>query len=207
MKTQFKTDIILLFLLALSYNGMAQRPAKASDEEKMMQAKKTDRGKSALFLGWGFGNNEFFKTKTSSGFGVHFEGGFEYFFINKTSVIGKVGASVFDNRVNNRRELYDHIALRRYFFKRAGLFLEAGGQFGIFRRVQQEEGSNLSFNYIQPAVSIGYEYLITDLHPFFDHHVGLEAAVLTLIPTKHFEMFTIPAFPFYDFHFKIKYHF
>lgn len=207
MKTMFKIEITMVFLLALSFGCLAQRTESVSAEEKRNQAQKADKGQSALCLGWKVNGNEYFEDKAGSGFGSSFDLGYEYFVFNRTSFIGKVGLMTFGNSRESQREAYALISVRRYFFKRAGFFAEAGCQIGSFRELFHNGDGSQEFRYCLPACSVGYEYLVTNLHPVLDNHLGIEASLFTLIPTKSYDEFTITEFPAIDLCFKIKWHF
>ena len=42
----------------------------------------------------------------------------------------------------------------------------------------------MSLNYVAPLVSVGYEYLITDLHLVLNNHFGVKIGMTSLIPIK-----------------------
>ena len=43
---------------------------------------------------------------------------------------------------------------------------------------------NVSLTYVAPLVSVGYEYLITDLHLVLNNHFGVKIGMTSLIPIK-----------------------
>lgn len=207
--------IALIGLLVLPSLSKAQRPGKASAEEKMQQAAKTAKGTSALTLNWDINKNEFFKDKTSSGICLCNQIGYEYWFVNRWSISAKIGQSIFINWIpdGNATQSLDfnaQLGIRGYFFKRAGFFAEVGTRMGSYKYAKNDttDPSNKKEFYILPMVSLGYEYLITNLHPYVDNHLGLEIYALCLIPVKKDQMsWYIPVLPGVEIGFSLKYHF
>ena len=107
-------------------------------------------------------------------------------------------------------DFHAQLGIRGYFFKRAGFFAEVGTRLGSYKNAQNDiaNSNNKKALYIVPLVSLGYEYLITDLHPCIDNHLGLEIYTTCLIPVKKEQMsWYIPIFPNVEIGFSLKYHF
>ncbi len=207
--------LAIAYFLMIGHSGMAQRPGKATAEEKKQQAAKTAKGTSALTLNWNIDKNEFFKDKASSGISFCNQIGYEYWFVNRWSVSARLGQSVFINWVpdGNATQTLDfnaQLGIRGYFFKRAGFFFELGTRLGSYKFAKNDttDPNNKKAFYALPEVSLGYEYLITNLHPYVDNHLGLEIYALCLIPVKKDQMsWYIPVFPGVEIGFSLKYHF
>ena len=182
--------LITFAVMVLSETVWAQRPHATPQEVVDMQVKKTNAGISCFQLNWDIDSNEYFEDKESMGIGKAFNFGYGYFFSNQTSVWLKVGFCSFVNRVPTpdisayRRDFHLQFSVRRFFFKRAAFYVELGGQMGAFRRQGGAFDQDVESIYYAPMVSVGYGYLIIDLHPILDQHLGVEFGVTSLIPLQ-----------------------
>ena len=180
---------VSLFYRFRSSNS-AQRPMKASQETFETLAKKTNKGISVFQFNWNIDANEHFEDQESTGLGRAFNVGYGYFFADRTSVWTRVGLNSFVNKVPSpgislyRRDFHLQFGVRRYFFKRAAFYAELGGQVGAYKRQGGDASQDTEKVYFSPLVSLGYEYLITDLHPSLDNHLGVEIGLSHLIPLK-----------------------
>ncbi|MBQ6769354.1 MAG: hypothetical protein IJP44_00080 [Bacteroidales bacterium] len=96
--------------------------------------------------------------------------------------------------------------VRRYFFAKANCFVGLGVQAGRYFSVENSSPTDVFF-YCMPDIEIGYEYLLTDVHPALDNHLVLEVCASTLIPYKQRYWSTaLPCFPALKLQVGISYH-
>lgn len=203
--------IILLFLLLVPKQFLAQRPKEVGKETIVIQKGKTDRGNSVLFFEWNIGSNEIFGNNASRGMSLNFDVGYGYFFADRYSFTINSGLYAFANKkdVDNTlaRDYRVGTSVRRYFFKRAAFYIDAGIRVGLYKYKTMDESQNQSLVYVTPALGLGYEYLVTDLLPGLNNHLGIAAECTTLISTKkEYKETSIPCFPKIELKFAILYH-
>lgn len=208
-----KHTILLLVLLTLCYKlSIAQRPTEIDPTTIESQRQRTDKGMSCVFFDWNINQNEVFENLQYGGISKNFDIGVGHFFADRYCATIKSGLYAFANSTGNYpntflRDYRAELSVRRYFFKRAAAYLELGVRGGAYKKIKAST-ENVSLNYVAPLVSVGYEYLITDLHPVLNNHLGVKIGMTSLIPIKK-ELYEthLPVFPGVELKFGVMYYF
>lgn len=114
-----------------------------------------------------------------------------YFFANRYSFDLEAGLYVHMKNYSDGSSLAMsdrrlEISTRRYFGRRAGLFIGMGvvGGFVRYSSFDAVDYTQMLGGgwYIRPMLAVGYEYLITDLHPALNNHLALNVSACGLVP-------------------------
>ena len=209
-----KRTILLLVLLTLCYKlSIAQRPTKIDPTVIESQRQRTGKGMSCVFFDWDINRNEVFNDLEAGGISKNFDIGVGHFFADSYCATIKCGLDAFANSTSHssmfKRDYHAETSVRRYFFKRAAAYLELGVRGGTYKKIHTP-AENLRLNYAAALVSVGYEYLITDLHPVLNNHLGVKIGMTTLAPfskAKELSENFLPVFPGVEFKFGVMYYF
>ena len=195
--------IIGLLFLAI---GIACGQNHTKDENILLQAANAQKGKGFIGCLIPAAAFEIYETRLSGGQSFDFNAMAGYFFAKRYCFCGSFSLDNYWDSDKNMIDKSCSIGVRRYFLKRASLFLGLGCELGHYRQVDKA-GTIDSYGYIRPRIECGYEYLITELHPALDNHVGLEVSCSTMIPFANDNNMQIYVFPAAKFRFSILYHF
>ena len=148
---------------------------------------------------------ELYETRTNHGLSFNFYTNLGYCFSNSYSIVSGITLMDYYDYDNSESDKSVEVSLRQYFFKKSRLFAGIGCQIGEYSRSSDTTMSK--YGYIRPRLEIGYKYLITDLHPIVDNHLGIEIFVYSMIPAKNDNITEIMVFPAIKFNVGICYHF
>ncbi len=206
-----RTISLIILLTVFSKLSISQRPAEIGLTTIEPQRQRTDKGTTSVFFDWNINQNEVFENLQYGGISKNFDIGWGHFFADRYFVTIKSGFYAFANKGGNSnvftRDYRAELSVRRYFFKRAAAYFELGVRGGSYKRIKTSmEKENL--NYAAPMVSVGYEYLITDLTPALNNHLGVKIGISSLVPFKRELQEThLPFFPAVELKFGIMYYF
>lgn len=206
-----KRTILLLVFLTLCYKlSLAQRPKETDPITIESQRQRTGLGMSCFFFDWNIIQNEIFENIEVGGISKNFDIGFGHFFADRYCATIKSGLYAFTNYTNQStftRDYRAELSVRRYFFKRAAAYLELGVRGGAYKKIKAST-ENVSLIYAALLASVGYEYLITDLHPVLNNHLGVKIGMTSLIPiNKELSETYLPVFPAVELKFGVMYYF
>ena len=209
-----KRTISLLVLLTLCCKPiLAQRPTKTDKAAIESQRQRTGKGMSCVFFDWNINQNEVFNDLEAGGISKNFDIGVGHFFADRYCATIKCGLDAFANSTSYstmfKRDYHAESSVRRYFFKRAAAYLELGVRCGTYKKLKTPT-ENLRLNYAAALVSVGYEYLITDLHPELNNHLGVKIGMTTLAPfsnAKELRENFLPVYPGVELKFGVMYYF
>jgi len=139
-----------------------------------------------------------------------------YFMLNRFSINASVRFSQNfgkpyrekDSWVLSKKSI--DISFRYYFFKRGGLFIDAGGSFGHIL-VDEPDNYGRKF-YAAPKLDIGYSYMISNMWKKIDNKVSVNFSIGSYIPYKRRANFDVcdwrlPYFRSFKFELGVVYYF
>ena len=199
--------IILLMPLLLGYGrAMAQDTVVPNLDKK---PEKVEKGKSCISGMFDFAtSNQLFSSKSYLGVESCADFWYAYFFAKRYALFSGFGykGSAYSSYSGGNLDAHISAKVRRYFFAKANCFVGLGVQAGRYFSVENSSPSDVFF-YCMPDIEIGYEYLLTDVHPALDNHLALEVCASTLIPYKQRYWSTaLPCFPALKLQVGISYH-
>lgn len=207
-----RRTITLIILLAISPKlSISQRPAEKDPTVIESQRQRTSKGTTSVFFDWNIDQNEVFENLQYGGVSKNFDIGLGHFFADRYFITIKSGFYAFAQKGGNSnvftRDYRAELSVRRYFFKRAATYFELGVRGGSYKRIKTSM-ENESLNYAAPMVSVGYEYLITDLTPALNNHLGVKIGISSLVSfKKELQETHLPFFPAVELKFGIMYYF
>lgn len=207
-----RSTIALIILLTICPKlSISQRPAGIGPSTIESQRQRTDKGTTCVFFDWNIEQNEIFENLQYGGVSKNIDIGLGHFFADRYFITIKSGFYAFSNKGDNSnvftRDYRAELSVRRYFFKRAAAYFELGVRGGTYKRIKTSM-KNENLNYAAPMVSVGYEYLITDLTPALNNHLGVKIGISSLVPfKKELQETHLPFFPAVELKFGIMYFF
>lgn len=211
-----KTCGLIVALLVLCFKqGLAQRPKEIGKDAIEIQRNRTNKDGSEVYFKWNIDRNEIFENKYHGGISKDFSIGFGHFFADRSLIVVNSGLYSFSSSSMVAsvflRDYNMELGIRQYFFRRAETFFELGVRAGVYKKTKKtnnalEATENLS--YFAPSFSVGYDYLVTSLHPVLNNRMGVTIEMSSLIPINKELLYTsIPFFPQIVLELGLYYHF
>lgn len=209
-----KKAIAVICFVCLTMASMpliAQHPKEIPQETVEMQKARTNKGGAVAFFEWNIDHNEIFENKYFGGISRSCGIGYGYFLFDRCFLSIKGGLYSFANRGLAEslfsRDYHMELCARGYFFKKAQAFVEIGARCGAYKETNNTM-VNTNALYVAPMASIGYEYLVTSLHPMLNNRLGVAVQISTLVPVKrNMTEEHLPYFPQVELKFGVYYHF
>ena len=201
-----KTFLFTTFLLVLHITLWCQSHTRTREENIQIQAANVQKGNWFLCCLIPTTAFEIYETRLNGGHSFDFNVMGGYFFANRYCLCANLSLDSYWDSNKNTIDKSCSLGARRYFLKRASLYLGLGCKTGQYHMID-DIGTIDSYGYIRPYVELGYEYLITELHPLLNNHLGLEISCSSMIPFANDNNMQIYVFPAVKYKFSVLYHF